>query len=111
MIAWVIVLVGTLAVAAAWWWFVHCKRTCTEVDHNAHDLFRRGELMSVLTLIDAVDTRCRCERFTSGDASPHYALAQACILQLLNEGRSDEVKCFLMRARGPILKELAKAQR
>lgn len=45
-------------------------RACVAAEHAAQDLFQRGELLSALALIGAVDTRCRCSRFTSGDA-PH----------------------------------------
>jgi len=109
VIAWVIVLIGglTAATAAAWWWFRRCEHACLEVDLGAQNLFERGELLSALALIDAVDARCHCARFSSGDAPPQYALAQTCLLQLLSKGRSAEVESLLRHARGPILRELA----
>jgi len=105
-----IVLAGLLAAAggaALWWWFVLCERDCAAADRHAQDLFQRGELLAALALLDKVDARCDCSRFTSGDAPPQYALAQACLRQLRSEGRSVEVQDLLARARGPILKELA----
>jgi hypothetical protein len=106
-----IMLVGVFAAAAigvAWWWFVHCENACVAADHAAQDLFQRGELLSLLRLIDGVDARCRCARFTAGDPPPQYALAQACLRQLLGEGRSAEVEHLLTQTRGPILKDLSK---
>ena len=109
MISRAIMLGGALtAAAAAWWWFVRCARACVAAEHAAQDLFQRGELLSALALIGAVDARCRCSRFTSGDAPPQYALAQACLRQLLNEGRSTDVEHLLAHARGPILTDLSK---
>jgi hypothetical protein len=87
---------------------VRCERDCAAVDRDAQDLFQHGEFLSVLALIDAVDARCRCSRFTSGDSPPQYALAQACLRQLLSEGPNAEVERILLRARGRILMELAK---
>ncbi len=98
MIARAILLVGAFtaaAIAAAWWRFARCARACVAAENAAQDLFQRGELLSALALIDAVDTRCRCARFTSGDSPPQYTLAQACLRQLLSEGRSTEVKHLL----------------
>lgn len=111
LIARVIALAGLLAAVggAIWWWFVRCERDCAASDREAQELFRRGELLSVLTLIDGTDARCRCSRFTSGDAPAQYALARACLRQLLIEGRRDEAEGFLARARSPILRELAKS--
>jgi hypothetical protein len=106
----IIVLVGVLAVAgtaASWWWFVCCERNCAATDRHAQDLFQRGDPLAALALLDKFDARCNCARFTSGDAPPQYALAQACLRQLFSEGRSVEVQALLAHARGPILKELA----
>jgi hypothetical protein len=105
-----IILSGVLAAAwgIAWWWFVRCEQECGEVERDAQGMFQRGELLSAIALIDAVDARCRCARFTTGDASPQYALAKACLERLLTEGQSPEIGRILAHARGPILKELAK---
>lgn len=65
-------------------------RACVAAEHAAQDLFHRGELLSALALIGAVDTRCRCSRFTSGDA-PHSTPCPGLSPQLLNEGRSTDV--------------------
>ena len=97
-----------LASAAAAWWFLRCERTCAATDRGAESLFKRGDFLSALSLIDATDARCHCARFTSGDAPTQYALAEACLRQLLSQGRSAEVEGFLASARGPILKELSK---
>jgi hypothetical protein len=101
------ILIGVSAMAAAWWWFVRCEHVCARADQDAQDLFQRGELLSTLSLIDKVDSRCSCTRFTSGDTPPQYAMAQVCLRQLLNEGRSTEVEQLLAHAHGPILSELA----
>ena len=105
----VLVSIGALVAIAAvcWWWFARCERACAAIDRDTQELFQRGELLSALALIDAVDARCRCARFTSGDAPPQYALALTSLRQLLIEGRSSEVRRLLANARGPILKELA----
>jgi hypothetical protein len=111
MIMRILFLVGLLIVAAAaawWYWFTRCERACAALEVEAQYLFQRGEFLAALTLIDTVDARCRCERFTSGDTPPQYALAQACIRQLLSEGHSAEVGRLLTSARGTILRELAK---
>jgi hypothetical protein len=103
-----IVLAVVLVVLSAWWWFVRCERNCGEVLRHAQDMFERGELSLALARIDAVDAKCHCSRFTSGDAPPQYSLAQACLERLLSEGRLDEVERLLAQAQGPILKELGK---
>src|SRR5687768_592462 len=73
----IIVLIGVLAtVGALWWWFVRCGHECMEADRDAQNLFQQGELWSALALIDTVDAKCHCSRFTSGDAPIQYALAQ-----------------------------------
>lgn len=103
-------LAGLLVAAGAaawWWWFVRCERDCIAAERHAQELFQRGELLPALALIDQVDARCNCARFTSGDAPPHYSLAVVCVRQLRGEGRSLEVQDLLEHARGPILKELA----
>jgi hypothetical protein len=96
-----------LAVAGAWWWFVRCERVCAALDRDAQELFERGELLTALERIDRVDARCRCSRFTAGDAPPQYTLAQASLSRLLSAGRHNEVQQLLAQARGPILKEFA----
>lgn len=109
MTAYAIVLIAVMAAGlAAWWWFVRCDRTCAAADRVAQTLFERGELLSALALIDSTDARCRCARFTSGDASPQYAIAAACLRALLAEGRRTEAERVLAQARGSILRELAK---
>lgn len=60
-----------------------CEGDCAAVDREAQRLYQRGDLLLALVLIDKVDARCRCERFTSGDAPPEYSWAQACLRQLL----------------------------
>ncbi len=99
-------VLGSVA-AVLWWWYMRCERACTAADRAAEDLFQRGELLSALSLIDAADARCHCGRFTSGDAPPQYALAQACLRGLLSRGQRAEVERFLARVRGPILRELS----
>jgi hypothetical protein len=101
----VLTLVG---VATLWWWFVQCEQECAVTDRDAQTLFQRGEFYSVLVLINAVDTKCHCSRFTSGDPPTQYSLAQACIRQLREKGLSRDVEDFLIGVRSPILKELAK---
>jgi hypothetical protein len=96
----------TTAFVAARRWFARCERACAAADRDAHDLFQRGELRSALAVIDAVDAKCRCSRFTAGDAPPQYALAQACLRELLEEGRGAEAEDILAQARGPILRGL-----
>ena len=98
---------AALAGALGFWWCVRCDGDCAVADGDAEGLFRRGEPLAALSLLDVVDARCRCSRFTSGDAPPQYALAQACLRRLLDEGREAEVEGLLARARGPILRELA----
>lgn len=88
-------------------WLARCERACLAADQDAEYLFRRGELLAALAVIDNVDARCRCARFTSGDAPPQYALAQACLRELQNDGRTAEVERVLARTRGTILRELA----
>jgi hypothetical protein len=110
MIAPMILLAGVVAAAgAAVWWrrIVRCEHDCSGVDHDSQEMFRRGELLFALALIDGVDARCHCSRFTSGDASPQYALAKTCIEALVKEGQHARVKQLLAQARGSILKELA----
>jgi hypothetical protein len=106
---WVAMALASVA-AAWWWWYVRCERDCAAADHKAEELFRRGELLSALALIDAMDARCHCERFTSGDAPLQYTLARTCLRRLLSQGRSAEVEAFLTHVRGPILKELSSAR-
>jgi hypothetical protein len=103
-----IVLLVTAGAASLWWWFVRCEWDCEEVDHEAQKLFQQGEFLSVLMLIDDVDARCHCSRFTSGDSPPQYALAQACLKQLLDKEQNEDIGLILARARGPILRQLAK---
>jgi hypothetical protein len=104
-----IVLAAVVAAAlSAWWWFVHCEYRCATADHDSDALYQRGELWSALALIDSTDAGCRCARFTSGDMPPQYAVAQACIRALRQEGRGADVDRLLARTRSSILQELAK---
>jgi len=110
MIRWVIVLsaiVATVGALILWWWFVRCETDCAAADRAAEDLFERGELLSVLELIDTVDSKCHCSRFTSGDAPTQYALAQECVRQLRGKGMTTELERLLMHSRSPILMEVA----
>lgn len=102
-----IVLAG--GAGASWWWYVAADDECREADRNAADLFDRHELVQSLKLVDEVDGRCDCARFTSGDAPPQYAIAWACLRQLDREGRGSEAREVLASARSPMLKSLAKA--
>jgi hypothetical protein len=106
----IVVLIGAVALAGAgwWWWHARCETACAEVDRGSQEMLERGDLVAALTLIDGVDARCRCGRFTSGDAPPQYSLAQACLGRLRTAGRSAEVDALLNKARGPILIELGK---
>lgn len=89
-----------------WWPFVRCQELCAQIDREAESLFGRGELVAALALIDRTDARCRCSRYTSGDAPAQYAIAEACLQQLLREQRTDELRRILSAARGPIIKSL-----
>jgi len=94
--------------ATAWWWFVRCEQDCARADRSAQLLFDRGELLVMLALIDAVDVRCRCGRFTQGDVPPQYALAHAALQEFFREGRRAETERLLAQARSPMLKDLAR---
>jgi len=90
-----------------WWpWFVRCDELCAQVDREAASLFDRGELVAALELIDRTDARCRCSRYTSGDAPAQYSIAEACLQQLLREQKTAELRRILARARGPIIRSL-----
>jgi hypothetical protein len=93
----------------AWWNRQRCARACDDANYEAETLFQKGDFLSALTLIDQVDTRCNCSRFTSGDMPPEYSLAQACLRQLLNKGQDAEIHFILARTRSPILMELRKS--
>lgn len=88
-----------------------CERACESGDEDAQELLRRGDPLAALRLLDEVDARCRCARFTSGDAPPQYALAIACLQRLRDEGRDAERRQALVEARGPILRDLAVTER
>lgn len=105
VLAALVVLAG-VAGAARWWWLARCERACANADRDAHTLFNRGEVVAALELIDAVDARCDCSRYTSGDAPPQYALADACLRQLLRDQRSADFRRIASNARGPILRAL-----
>lgn len=103
-------IVTVLAMAAVvWWWRDRCERACLAIEREADALFERGDLVGTLRRIDEVDTRCACTRFTSGDASPLYALAFACLERLRREGREADVARVLAGARGSILREFREA--
>lgn len=89
---------------AVWWWFVRCEAVCAQADRDVEDLFGRGNWQSALDMIDGVDARCHCSRFTSGDAPPQYAIAEATLRGLVAKGRREEAERALARARGPILR-------
>ncbi len=110
MKTWIILLTGIFVIAgiAAWLWYARCERICLVTDRKGEDLIKRGEYLSLLALINDVDGRCNCTRFTSGDAPAQYALAEACIRLLLNDGQSAQVNQIMANARSPILKELSK---
>jgi hypothetical protein len=103
-----LILVAVLAAGAgAWWWrYRAAERACTQVAEDAQALFDRGQPLAALERIDAVDARCDCGRFTSGDEPPEYALARACLERLRSQGQGAEADRALAAARGPILREL-----
>jgi hypothetical protein len=102
-----VVLAVIVAGAAAWWWrYRASERACAQVALDARALFDGGQPLAALERIDAVDARCRCGRFTSGDEPPEYALARACVERLRAQGQGAEADRALAAARGPILREL-----
>jgi len=101
-------LVLASGAGASWWWHVTAERECHEAERNAADLFDRHEPIQSLEVVDEVDARCNCARFTSGDEPGQTSIARACLRQLSREGRVSEAREVLGRARGPILRELAK---
>jgi hypothetical protein len=88
-------------------WFVRCESTCAEAQSDAENLFARGSYLEALAVVAAADAKCRCARFTSGDAPPQYALADACLRALIDDGRRAEVEVLVEQSGGPILRELA----
>ena len=102
------VLAGALG---ACWWIGRCERDCAAAEVAAQSLFDRGDALGTLGVIDSADARCRCSRFTAGDAPALYSLAQACLRKLADSGRTADASRLLAGARGPILQELAKAGR
>lgn len=106
------VLLGVLVIAGlAAWRYVNCDAACSEADVKIERLFDRGEFLSALMLIDKIDARCNCGRFTSGDPPSQYSLAQACFRQLSSDGRTAEMEMLLANAQGPILKEFWAARK
>ena len=89
--------------------FVRCERACAEAQGDAEDLFAQGRYLEALAVIGSNDSKCRCARFTSGDAPPQYALADACLRALLDDGRRAEIDELVEQTGGPILTELAAA--
>lgn len=108
----VAVLAAVGLAAVLWHWHRdRCESDCAAAAHESAGLLARGEAQAALKLLDAVDARCTCERFTSGDAPPEYSLAQACIRKLQSAGRTQELDEILARATGPILKSIAASLR
>ena len=104
-----IAALGVLAAASGalwWWWGLRCERVCARVDLDAERFLERGDLLPALELIDRTDARCRCERYTSGDAPPQYAVANAALRELVRAHRLGELRSVASRARGPMLKSL-----
>jgi hypothetical protein len=106
-----LVLLAVLAAgavgAAVWWWrYRAAERACLQVVDDASALFDGGQPLAALERIDAVDARCRCSRFTSGDEPPEYSLARACLKRLREQGQGADADRALAAARGPILREL-----
>lgn len=102
-------LLIVLGLVAVWWWWPECEQRCDSVDHRTQDLLRRGQELSALALIDDVDARCHCGRFTSGDEPPQSATLRVCVERLLGGSQRAELLRHLDQARGPMLRELSKS--
>jgi hypothetical protein len=74
-------------------------------------LFDRGDPLAALRLIDEVDAWHHCSRFTEGDEPPESALARTAVARLRADGHAAEVEALFAHARGPILQELARAEK
>jgi hypothetical protein len=102
---------AALAVAAgafAWWRYADAERRCAAAERDTRGLLERGAAADALRHIDEVDARCRCARFTRGDAPPHYSLAAAALRHLEERGEHAQAQRILSGARGPLLRELAR---
>lgn len=100
-------LLAATAGAFAWWRYADAERACAAAEGDARRLLQDGDAEGALRLIDGVDARCRCARFTHGDAPPQYTLAGAALRQLRDRGGGDAARRLLAEARGPLLRELA----
>ncbi|MCP3059829.1 hypothetical protein LXT21_13675 [Myxococcus sp. K38C18041901] len=109
MKAWLGLLPIVLGLVAVWWWWPECQQRCDSVDQRTQELLHREQELSALALIDGVDARCHCGRFTSGDEPPQSATLRVCIQRLLDGGQRTELMRHLDQARGPMLRELSKS--
>lgn len=95
--------VAVLAGAALWWRYARGERDCARAEADARRLLQQDEPGAVLELIDGVDARFRCARYTAGDAPPIYSLAHAALQRLRERGEGAAADRLLARARGPLL--------
>jgi hypothetical protein len=99
---------AALAAAGAWVRYARAERDCARAERDARRRLEEDDPAAALALLDRVDARCRCARFTRGDAPPQYTLADAALRRLEARGEHTRARRLLAGARGPLLRDLAR---
>lgn len=77
-----------LGVGVAGW--VHrwnqCSAECTQGLREAKGIAKEGRVMEAIFVLDEVDRRCDCMRFTEGDEPPEHSAMKKWVARVCAEG-------------------------